>query len=162
MRYLSRNKINQMLPTLHETHCKWIYQSNWNLSLVILIIIRESNAIWMVNSACRRLHWRIYEKDTSFPLLFQLNRSLLTSCLIIIFKISYNTHLITQHCNTSFLYYIFSPISGRYHPLDKFFIYLLYITMKNNTGIVTDISLNLASHQNESKIRHITFQDLVN
>ena len=156
MRYLSRNKINQMLPTLHETHCKWIYQSNWNLSLVILIIIRESNAIWMVNSACRRLHWRIYEKDTSikylFPLLFQLNRSR----LFIIFKISYNTHLITQHCKTTFLYYIFSPISGRYHLFDKFFIYLLY-----NTGIVTDISRNFASHQNESKIRHITFH-LVN
>ena len=116
----------------------------------------------MVNSACRRLHWRIYEKDTSikylFSLLFQLNRSLLTSCLFIIFKISYNTHLITQHCNTSFHYNIFCPISGRYHPLDNFFIYLLYIKMKNNTGIVTDIFTEhrIASKWKQDPPHHIS------
>ena len=34
--------------------------------------------------------------------------------------------------------------------------------MKNRTAIINNISLNFVPHQNESKIRHIAYQDLVN
>ena len=38
----------------------------------------------------------------------------------------------------------------------------LELTVKNKEGIVTDISCTFVPRQNESKIRHMTFQDHVN
>lgn len=41
-------------------------------------------------------------------------------------------------------------------------MFYLQFIMKNKTGMVTDVSLDLVLYQNESLIRHITFQDIVN
>ena len=38
----------------------------------------------------------------------------------------------------------------------------LQFTMKINDGLFTDFSLNFVPRHNESKIRHITFKELVN
>ena len=76
-----------------------------------------------------------------------------------------------------FITNIFTAISGKYHPLNIFFHIPHFVslplnrilnfaiaqfyskfTMKNKTGIVTDITLNFLPHQNEGKIGHNAFQ----